>query len=93
MNAKFPTIKWTTFFYGMCSEDKLTDMIKEAEEDGCEFVQIMAGMIPPPPSAVALPGTRPSPIPVIRLLVRIRDEDYAVLVKKKGGQAPSKLVH
>lgn len=91
--SHFKDIKWTTFFYGMCSEDKLTAMIKEAEDAGCEFVQIMAGMIPPPPSAVALPGSRPQAIPVLRLLVRMRDEDYAELVKKKGGGAPSKLVH
>ncbi len=92
MNAKFPIRKWTTFFYGMCSEDKLTALIKEAEDDGCEFVQVMAGMIPAPQSAVALPGARANPIPVIRLLVRMLDEDYDALVEKKKA-APSKLVH
>ena len=39
--------KYTTFFYGLCTEDKLTDMIKQAEEDGCDFVQLIAGMLPP----------------------------------------------
>lgn len=90
---EFKAIKWTTFFYGMCSEDKLTEMIKSAEDDGGQFVQVMAGMIPAPQSAVALPGARQAPIPVMRLLVRMQDEAYAELLKKKGGGAPSKLVH
>lgn len=91
-NLKFPTPKVTTFFYGMCSEDKLTEMIKQAEEDSCELVQVIAGMIPAPPSAVALPGTRQGPIPVLRILVRTTDENYAAMTAKRSA-APSKLVH
>lgn len=84
---------WTTFFYGVCTEDRLTDVIKQAEEDGCELVQVIPGMIPAPVSAVALPGARPqNPILVMRILVRILDEDYEALVKQK--QTPdSKLVN
>lgn len=91
-NLKLPVRTWTTFFYGLCTEDKLTDMIKEAENDGCEFVQAMAGMIPAPQSAVALPNARQAPIPVIRILVRMRDEDYAVLVEKKKANPPKNLI-
>jgi len=83
--------KYTTFFYGMCSEDKLIELIKAAEADGCEFVQLMSGLIPAPPSAVALPGARPAPIPVLRLLVRMPDDAYAELLKKKG--SGSTLIH
>ncbi len=84
---------YTTFFYGTCSEDKLTEMVKEAEADGCELIQVIAGMIAAPQSAVALPGTRQAPIPVFRLLVRIPDDAYEALVKNKGGSALNKLVH
>lgn len=83
---------FTTFFYGLCSEDKLIQMIKDAEEENCEFVQIMAGMLPPPPNSLALPGARQSGIPVLRLLVRTTDENYAELLKKKG-QPEKSLLH
>ncbi len=92
MTLKFPTKSWTTFFYGMCTEDRITAMIKESEADGCEFVQLLGGLIPAPRSAVAMPGTQAPPIAVLRLLVRMPDEAYDELVKKKGGQAPS-LIH
>lgn len=93
MNIKpLPLRSWTTFFYGLCSEDKLTDMVKDAELHGCELVQVIAGMIPPPRTAVALPGASQVPIPVLRLLVRTPDENYAKLVAERD-QAQSKLVH
>ncbi len=80
---KFPIRSFTTFFYGMCSEDRLSALIKEAEADGCELIQVMAGMIPPPRTAVALPGASQGPIPVLRVLVRTLDENYDALVKKR----------
>ncbi len=92
-NLKLPVRSWTTFFYGLCTEDRLIETIKAAEADGCEFVQVVGGMIPAPRSAVALPGTQMAPIPVLRILVRTLDENYDVLVKKRAENAPSKLVH
>ncbi len=85
-NGNPPTWKkqsWTTFFYGMCTEDRMTETIKQAEEDGCELVQVMAGMIPAPQSAVMLPGAKQGPIPVLRILVRTLDSNYDALIAKR----------
>ena len=79
----FPT--YTTFIYGTCTEDQLSNMIKSAENDGAIFLQAIAGMVMPPQSAVALPGTRQAPVPVFRILVRMPDKAYAKLVARTQG--------
>jgi hypothetical protein len=87
-NVKFPNInlsriKYTTFFYGVCTEDRITDVIKDAEDNGCELVQVVPGLMNPPNSSLALPGTKQGPITVLRILVRTTDENYAALVAKR----------
>lgn len=90
---KFTLKKQTTFFYGACSEDKLTDMISEAEDEGCELVQVMAGMMMPPQSALAMPGTKPQPIQVMRLLVRMPVDEYDKMLKARIPHTVQKDVH
>lgn len=88
-NIKFPSInltpiKCTTFFYGVCTDDRLIEVIKDAEANGCELVQVVPGLMNPPNSALALPGTKQGPIPVLKILVRCTDENYAALVAKRN---------
>jgi hypothetical protein len=74
--------KYKTFFYGACTEDKLTQMIADSEEEGCQLVQVMAGMMLPPQSPLAIPMAKPQPIQVMRILVRAREETYNALIAK-----------
>lgn len=88
-NPKFPTInisriKYTTFFYGVCDDAHMTDVIKHAEEAGCELVQVVPSLMNPPNSSLALPGSKQGPIPVLKILVRCTDENYAALVAKRS---------
>lgn len=78
---KFTLKKQTTFFYGACTEDKLSDMIRDAEDEGCELVQVMAGMMMPPQSPLAMPGVKHQPIQVMRILVRMPVDEYDKLIK------------
>lgn len=92
-NIKFPSIdlrppKCTTFFYGVCTDDRIIDVIKSAEADGCELVQVIPGLMNPPNSTLALPGSKQGPIPVLKILVRCTDENYAALVAKRNAATP-----
>lgn len=78
-----PTI---TFIYGVCTEDKLSEMIRDAESDGCEFLQLMPGMMMPPQSSLAIPGAKVQPIQVMKVLVRMPVDEYDKLIKSR--QAP-----
>jgi hypothetical protein len=80
---KFTLKKQTTFFYGACTEDKLSDMISDAEDEGCELVQVMAGIMTPPQSPLAMPGVKPQPIQVMRILVRMPVDEYNKLIKSR----------
>lgn len=75
-----------TFIYGVCTEDKLSDMVSDAESEGCEFLQIMPGMMMPPQSKFAIPGANVQPIAVMKILVRMPEDKYSALIKSR--QAP-----
>ena len=80
---KFNLKKQATFFYGVCTEDKLTSMIADAEAEGCEFLQCIAGMMMPPRSPLAVPGAQVQPIQIIKVLVRMPVDEYDKLIKSR----------
>lgn len=82
---KFP--KQKVFFYAVCTEDKMTQVISEAEEEGCSLVQVMAGMMPEPRSPLALPNAQPRMLHVLKILVRAPEKVYNALLAKSQKEA------
>lgn len=67
----FKAVQYRYFFYGMCTEDQITQFIEAAEVKGCEFVTLVPGMVPAPQSALTLHAPKgPQYIPVLRVFVR-----------------------
>lgn len=72
------------FFYGMGTEDAIAGLIKSAEAKGCEFLQLIPAMLPVQTSHLALANGRssqPQMVPVLRLFVRCKAEDFAGIEK------------
>lgn len=44
-NLPLPANKYRYFFYGFCGEEALTDFIAQAENVGCEFLQVVPAMV------------------------------------------------
>lgn len=83
MNLKnLNRIKFKTFVFGMCSEDQITNLIEAAENEGCILVQIIAGMMPAPQSNLAIPGTRPQMVAIMKIIVKIEATEYEGLFKR-----------
>ncbi len=79
--------KFHTFIYGLADEAGLSGLIAQAEEDGCELIQVFSGSMPDPrPPSLLVPGQaqRPAMMAVYRPLVRILADAYPALVAKHG---------
>ncbi len=63
------------FFYGACSEDKVTEMADSLVNDGCTLFQVISGMIPHPNAKFAL-GNQPQLIAIYRFLVTAPESVY-----------------
>jgi hypothetical protein len=78
------------FFYGMASESELNSLIQEAEDVGCEFLQVMGVTVPlPKQSGLALPGkpVGPQNALVYRIFVRCHRNQTAEVDKKMKAYA------
>ncbi len=78
-NLTFP--KYRTFIYGLCVDQTVPEMVTQAENDGCMFVQLIPYSIPAQVS-VLHPGAAAKPIDAYKLLVRIPESEYPALVEK-----------
>lgn len=78
-NLTFP--KYRTFVYGLCVDQTVPEMVSQAENDGCMFVQLIPYSIPAQRS-VLHPGNAPQPIDAYKLLVRLPESEYPALVEK-----------
>jgi len=59
------------FFYGLTSEDQLNSLIQEAEEIGCEFVQLVPMAVPATQMGkLALAGRPQGMVILFRVFVR-----------------------
>lgn len=69
--GKFHKVEWHTFIFGTTTDDGFSQMVATAEAMGCEFIQAIGGMMNPPGSTLAIPGSGPrGPVPVLRLVAR-----------------------
>lgn len=86
--------KFHTFIYGVSDEAGLPGLIAQAEDDGCELVQVFPASMPDPrPPNLLVPGQaqRPAMVAVYRPLVRIPLDAYPALVEKhKAAQEAGK---
>lgn len=74
--------KYRYFFYALCTEDQVTALIKSAEDKGCEFVTLLSGMVPAPKANLTLHAPKgPEYIPVLRIFVRCREEEWPEISK------------
>lgn len=76
-----PTI---TFIYGICTDDKLSEVVEALEKDKCEFLQAVPGFVMPPQNALSLPGARQQPVPILKILARTTKTNHAKMVADKN---------
>jgi hypothetical protein len=79
-NLTFP--KYRTFIYGLCVDQTVPEMVAQAEEDGCMFVQLIPYTIPAQKPTIHLGSAYADPIPAYKLLVRLPEAAYPALVEK-----------